>query len=109
MAGRNLTVVINPEQETSRSDILSSDCLRVECTGKVIIGRDASININLTVHNTSSVGRMGFLLASFDAKIVSVTIPNPAIYVGPDSKTVVGAVIKSLVPGGSCPITFNIF
>ena len=107
MASKQLSAVISKEQ--TQSDVLSSDCIRVECSNRVNIPPEGSTRINLVVYNTSTNGRMVQLSAQFDTKMINVHIPNSLIYVGPESKTVVFAIIHTLVQAGNCGITFDAF
>jgi len=107
MGNKQLNVVISSDLVSTRSDVLTSDCLRVECTSRVNIVAGIPTRVNLTIHNTSQVGRMAQLHAQFDNRIVNVHIPNPLVYVGPESKTVIFAIIHTLVDAGNSLITFD--
>jgi hypothetical protein len=107
MANKQLSVIISNDLVTTRPDVLSSDCLRVECTNRVNVVAGVATRVNLAVHNTSQVGRMAQLNAQFDSRTVNVHIPNSLVYVGPEAKTVVYAIIHSLVPSGSSLVTFD--
>jgi len=107
MANRQLTVVISEELVSTRPDVLLSDCLRVECTSRINITTGVATRVNLTIHNTSQTGRMAQLNAQFDNRIVNVHIPNSLVFVGPESKTVVYAIIYTLVQSGNSLVTFD--
>jgi hypothetical protein len=107
MGNKQLNVIISNELVSTRPDVLTSDCLRVECASKVNITAGIATRVNLTIHNTSQVGRMAQLHAQFDNRLVNVHIPNPLVYVGPESKTAIFAIIHTLVDAGSSLITFD--
>lgn len=105
---KQLNLVISNDLVATRPDVLTSDCLRVECSSKVIVTPGVATRVNLTVHNTSPTnGRMAQLNAQFDNRLVSVHIPNSLVYIGPESKTVVYAIIHTLASSGSSVITFD--
>ena len=108
MASKQLTMVISDDLISTRPDVLTTDCLRVECPGRMNVKTGVATRVNLTVHNTSPVGRMGHINAQFDNRVVNVVIPNSLVYVGPESKTVVYAIIYAQVPAGSSVITFDV-
>lgn len=107
MGNKQLNITISSDLVATRPDTLSSDCLRVECTNRVIVTSGVATRVNLTIHNTSQVGRMAQLHAQFDNRLVNVHIPNPLVYVGPESKTVIYAIIHTVVEAGSSLITFD--
>lgn len=107
MANKQLSVIISDDLVSTRPDVISSDCLRVECSGRINIVAGVSTRVNLTVHNTSQVGRMAQLHAQFDNRLVNVHIPNSLVFIGPESKTVVYAVIHTLIQSGNTIVTFD--
>lgn len=108
MGNKQLSIIISNELVSTRPDILTSDCLRVECAGKLNIVAGVPTRINLTVHNTSQIGRMAQLHVQFDNRLVNVHIPNSLVYVGPESKTVIYAIIHTMVEAGSSLVTFDV-
>lgn len=108
MPSKQLTMVVSGDLISTRPDILSADCLRVECTSRVNASPGVATRVNLTVHNTAPHGRMGHINVQFDNRVVSVVVPNSLVYVGPESKTVVYAIVQPLVESGSCVITFDV-
>ena len=104
---RSVEFYINGNGQT-RSDSLFSDCLRVETATKIHLQHDEPLRINLSVYNSSSEGRMAKLTPVFNAKLVSVKIPNNYLYIAPDGKTTTYALITPLVVQGRGKISFNI-
>lgn len=108
MASKQMTIVVSADQESTRPDVLSTDCLRVECSPRINVGPGVTSRINLTLHNTSPIGRMGHVSAKYNNKVIEVLIPNSLAYIGPDSKTVIYAIITPLVASGSSTVVFDI-
>ena len=109
MGQRIVEVAVSPDLSPTASDILKTDCLRIETTKRVQIGPNSESRINLAVHNTSSVGRMGQIIANYDMREVVVKIPNSNVYVAPNSQTVVYAIITPLIKHGQTKLTFDVF
>jgi hypothetical protein len=109
MGQKSIEVAVSPELAPTTGDALRTDCLRIETSKRVQLAPDTEIRINLAVHNTSPVGRMGQIIANFDAREVSVKIPNSQVYVAPDGKTVVYAIVSPMIKHGQTRITFDVF
>lgn len=95
MAHRNVSVSINRDIVPTKPDCLMTDCLRIEAVAKVMISPTEPGRINLAIHNSSSDGRIAHLKASYDPKLVKVTIADPQVYVAPGGKTITYAIISS--------------
>jgi len=108
MSNRQLNIAVSNSLLPTKSDVLTSDCLRIECSSQVKVEPKSTVRVNLTVHNSSQVGRMAQIHAQFDSRLVSVYIPNSSLYVGADSKTVVYAIINPLIESGNAVITFDV-
>ena len=109
MGQRIVEIAVSPDLAPTTGDALKTDCLRIEATKRVQLAPNTEIRINLAVHNTSPVGRMGQIIANFDAREVSVKIPNSHVYVAPDGKTAVYAIISPMMKHGQTKITFDVF
>ena len=109
MGQRSIEVAVSPDLAPTAGDLLKTDCLRIETTKRVQLAPNSETRINLAVHNTSTVGRMGQIIANFDAREVSVKIPNSHVYVAPDGQTHVYAIISPLMKHGQTKITFDVF
>ncbi len=109
MGQRIIEVAVSPDLSPTTSDILKTDCLRIETSKRIQLSPNSETRINLAVHNTSVVGRMGQIIANFDAREVTVKIPNSHVYVAPDSQTHVYAIISPLIKHGQTKITFDVF
>lgn len=109
MGQRIVEVAVSPDLSPTVADSLKTDCLRIEVTKKVHLSPHSETRINLAVHNTSTVGRMGQIIANFDARDLSVKIPNSQVYVAPEGKTVVYAIVNSIIKHGNTKITFDVF
>tara|TARA_B100000614_G_C14396723_1_gene432017 strand:- start:242 stop:571 length:330 start_codon:yes stop_codon:yes gene_type:complete len=109
MNQRIIDVTISPDLNPTTSDILRTDCLRIETSKKVYMEPNGETRVNLTVHNTTSVGRMGNIIANFDARELTVKIPNNQVYVAPEGKTMVYAIINALIKNGRTKVSFDVF
>jgi len=109
MTTRKIDCVISQELVPTRPDALHSDCLRIEATNKVVLHPGVQTRINLTVHNSSLDGRMAQVVANYDARQCTVTIPTSAIYVHGSGRTVIYAVVTPLVTAGHVSLTFDVF
>lgn len=109
MGQRILEVAVSPELAPTTADSLKTDCLRIETVKKIQLSPNTETKVNLTVHNTSTVGRMGQIIANFDAREVSVKVPNSQVYVAPEGKTVVYAIVSPLIKHGQSRIIFDVF
>lgn len=109
MPSKMVTATISKDLVSTKPDLLPSDCLRVEAIGRVILEPNEQTRINLIVHNSSTVGRIAHLKASFDSNVVNVAISDPQVYVGPGGgKTATYAVITPLTPNGNAHISFDV-
>ena len=108
MAHRNINVLISKDLVPTASDLLSSDTLVIECNPKLVVVPGQQTRINLTIRNTAMVGRMARVQANYDSRHFSVLIPNQEIYVGPDGKTMIYAIITPLISSGQNTITFDV-
>jgi len=108
MTNKRVDLIISNDLHSSRPDVLTTDCLRIECGSRVVIAPAVATRINLTVHNTSQVGRMAQIHSQFDNRILNIHIPNSLVYVGPESKTVVYAMIYTQATSGSTVVTFDV-
>ena len=108
MPTKTLTATISKELVPTKPDLLSSDCLRVETVARLILIPDEQSRVNLIIHNSSSLGRIAHLKASFDSNQVNVAISDPQVYVGPAGKTAVYAVITPLTASGNALIAFDV-
>ncbi len=108
MGQKTVNIITSPELQASPSEVLKTDVLRVEAGTRVVVPANTTHKINLTVFNTSSTGRMASIVATFDASKVSVHIPIALIYVAPEGKTVVCAVVQMLVSSGHTNIQFSV-
>lgn len=109
MAGKTINCTISPDLVPTRPDTLLSDCLRIECPGKVVLHPGTQSRVNLSVHNTASDGRMGQVIANFDPRQVTVTVPTAGVYVAPGGKTTVFAIVTAVAATGQASITFDVF
>jgi hypothetical protein len=109
MGQRTIEVAVSSELAPTIADTLKTDCLRIETVKKIQLAPHSDTRINLTVHNTSHVGRMGQIIANFDAREAHVKIPNSHVYVAPDGQTVVYAIVSPLLKHGNTKITFDVF
>jgi len=109
MTDRHLQVIINSDLVPSKEDMLHTDCLRIETISKLNLIPGKEIRINLSVHNSSNVGRMANITTNFDARNIKVNIPNSNIYVGPEGKTIVYAIVTPLASEGYSNIFFDVF
>lgn len=109
MGQRIVEIAVSPDLATTTADVLKTDCLRIEATKRVQLAPNKETRINLAVHNTSPVGRMGQIIANFDAREVTVKIPNSHVYIAPEGKTVVYAIIGPMIKNGQTRITFDVF
>jgi len=108
MGQKTINVITSPELQAAPSEILKTDVLRIEAGTRVVTPPGSSHRINLTICNTSSVGRMATITASFDSNQISVHIPIPQIYVAPEGKTVVSAIVQMLVQSGQTNVLFSV-
>ncbi len=109
MKQRMVEVVVSPDLNPTSSDLLGSDCLRIETISRIQLAPHKDTRINMMVHNTSPVGRMGQIIANYDAREVVVKIPTSNIYIAPEGKTVVYAIITPLIKIGKTKIIFDVF
>jgi len=109
MKQRMVEVVVSPDLSPTSSDLLGSDCLRIEAVSRIQLAPHKDTKINMMVHNTSLVGRMGQIIANYDAREIVVKIPTSNIYVAPEGKTVVYAIISPLIKNGKTKIIFDVF
>jgi len=108
MGQKTINVITSPELQANPSEILKTDVLRIEAGSRVVTPPGSQHRINLTVYNSSSVGRIATISASFDSSRISVHIPIPQLYVAPEGKTVVTAVIQMLVQSGQTNVVFSV-
>jgi len=101
MAHKPLHVVVSKDMIATVSDVLSSDCLQVECTNKIVTPPGTPTRVNIAIKNTSTVGRMARLQASYDSRMFTVIIPTQDVYIGPEGKTLIYAVVTPLQAGQS--------
>ena len=52
---------------------------------------------------------MGNIIANFDARELTVKIPNNQVYVAPEGKTMVYAIINALIKNGRTKVSFDVF
>lgn len=109
MTGRTIQCTISSDLVATRPDALLSDCLRIETTSKIILHPGGEARVNLSVHNSSSEGRMGQVIANYDPRQVSVKIPTSGVYVAPGGKTAIYAIIIPVTPAGQAAVTFDVF
>ncbi len=108
MASKTVKIIVSNDLVATKPDILFSDCLRVETANKVTLQPNQQTRVNLTVHNTSSLGRMAHLSSNFDSNLLSVRIPDSCVYIAPSGKTVTYAIITALVPAGMGSVSFDV-
>lgn len=104
---KSVKLIVSDDLVPTLSDKLPGDCLRIEATGKLIAKPNTTNTINLTVHNTSGIGRVAHIKANYDNRFARVHITDQDIYVAPDGKTVTQAIIIPLVVGGQSLVTFD--
>lgn len=109
MKQRMIEVVVSPDLTPTGNDLLNSDCLRIETVSRIQLAPHKETRINLMVHNTSPVGRMGQIIANYDSREVVVKIPTSNIYVSSEGKTAVYAIISPLINNGKTKIIFDVF
>lgn len=109
MTQRAIDVAVSNDLTPTNADLLGSDCLRIETTSRIQLAPHKETRINLMVHNTSHVGRMGQIIANYDAREIVVKIPTSSIYVSPEGKTAVYAIISPLMKHGQTKIIFDVF
>lgn len=108
MSGKTVQFVISDALVATKPDMLFSDCLRVETSNKIVLEPGKPNRINLTIHNTSLLGRIAHISATFDSRLLSVHLPDSTFYVGPEGKTVVYAVVTPLAPSGTSSVSFSV-
>jgi hypothetical protein len=109
MTQRMIDVAVSSDLSPTVADLLGSDCLRIETSSRIQLAPHKETRINLMVHNSSPVGRMGQIIANYDAREVIVKIPTSNIYVAPEGKTIVYAIISPLMKQGQTKIIFDVF
>jgi len=109
MTQRIIDVTVSNDLSPTSSDKLPTGCLRVEATSKVQLASQQDIKINLMIHNSSPVGRMGVVSVNYDAREVIVRIPTANVYVAPEGKTAIYAIISPLIMSGRTKIAFDVF
>jgi hypothetical protein len=109
MNERIIDVTVSPDLNPTVADTLRTDCLRIETAKKIYMAPNDETRVNLTVHNTSSVGRMGNIIANYDARELQVKIPNNQVYIAPEGKTMVYAIINCLIKNGRSKVSFDVF
>jgi hypothetical protein len=109
MSAKTVACVISQDMVPTRPDALTPDCLRVECTSRVVLHPGTQTRINLCIHNSSSEGRMGHVLANFDSRQVIVSIPDASVYISADGKTTIFALVTAIAASGQASITFDVF
>jgi hypothetical protein len=109
MTQRMIDVAVSPDLSPTTADLLGSDCMRIETSSRIQLAPHTETRINLMVHNSSPVGRMGQIIANYDSREVVVKIPTSNIYVAPEGKTIVYAIISPLLNHGQTKIIFDVF
>lgn len=102
-----VNVIASEALHPTPSEKLATNVLRVECAKRIITGPGEATHLNICVHNNSSAGRMARIVASFKQTEVTVVIPNPLVYVAPNGKTIVQAIIRPLTAEGQTNVQFN--
>jgi len=105
---KQVTVIASNGMESTMSERLPTDYLRIECTKRVVTTAGTMHRINLTVHNGSTVGRMARVLAVHDQLRANVIIDTPVVYVAPNGSTTIQAVIQPLIGEGLINVEFKI-
>jgi hypothetical protein len=105
---KTVNVITSAGLHATPSEILPSNVLRVECAKRIITGPAQATRLNICVHNNSSAGRMASLVATYDQTVMNVILGTPQVYVAPNGKTVVQAIIQPLVAEGSANIQFSV-
>jgi len=108
MAQRMVNIIVSSDLSPTKPDFLSSDCLRIEATPKLQLAPHQDTKINLMIHNTSLVGRMGKVVANYDPREVKVKIPTSEVYVAPEGRTIVHAIIIPLIKDSQTKVVFDI-
>lgn len=108
MSVKSVKLIVSNDLVPTVSDKLPGDCLRIETTSKLIIKPNTDNKINLTIHNTSGIGRIAHIKANYDERFVRVHLTDAHIYVAPDGKTATQALIVPLVPGGQSLVRFDV-
>ena len=109
MGVKTVTVKVG-ERVPTLPDRLPSDCLTLDVPNHLSLEPGVPIQVNLTVNNSSPVGRMAHIHVTYDASQgVFVQIPDPKVYVAPEGKTVTYALIESKIGSkGQCNINFGV-
>jgi len=107
MANKSTKCIISGDLLPTKPDMLHSDCLRVEAPSKIVLSPREQTKVNLTIHNSSSTGRIAHIKASYDHNIVSVHIPDTAFYVAPGGQTTTYALVTPQAPTGDSVINFD--
>lgn len=108
MAQKKVNIGISKDIIPTRPDALKSDCFFIETASKVLLNPQQPGKINLTIHNSSPVGRIAHLSASYDPNQMKVVIADSNIYVAPGGKSVTFVTITPEVPGCNSLITFEV-
>jgi len=95
MSYRNVGITVSDKVIPTKSDQLL-DCLTVEAVEKINVSPGSVVQVNLIVRNSSNVGRMAHLHVNYDPNLgIVVQIPDPKIFVGPESRTATYALIEA--------------
>lgn len=110
MAVKNLGLAISDDRIPIKGDVLASDCLSIECMDKIVLAPNTKTQLNISVRNTSNVGRMANLYALYDHSIgIRVQFGETKVYVAPDGKTTTFVLIETLMNSrGNCNITIGV-
>lgn len=108
MSSREVRLIVSKDLIPTKSDLLLSDCLQISCPSTVNLAYGKPTQVNLTISNGSSSGRMASLQANFNPREVTVSLPHTMVYVGPGCKTTVCALITCIINNGFSGVTFNV-
>ena len=107
MANKTVKCIISKDLVPTRPDLLTFECLRVETPDKIVLTPGELTRINLTVHNSSTNGRIAHIKSSYDSRVVNVHMPDPTFYVAPGGQTTTYALIVPQARSGDAVITFD--
>lgn len=110
MSVKNMGVSISEDRIPTKSDLLSSDCLFIECTDKIVIAPNTKVQVNLNIRNTSNTGRVATVFVLFDPSSgIRVQFSETKVYVGPESRTTIFVLLEALMNArGNFNITFGV-
>lgn len=110
MADRTVSVAVSRDRLPTVSDHVPNDVLSIEPINPIILTPGHVTQINLIICNNSQIGRMARVSPYYDtASGVMVQIPEPHIYIAPQGRTLIYALIEArLNYTGNANINFRV-